>query len=65
MFLIGSSIIYRYIIVYSIEYTIVVYIPLYRVIYYNTGYPYSIMGTEYGHPRYLLYKKIKYNLKSQ
>ena len=31
--------------------------------YYNTGYPYSDMGTEYGHRRYILYKKIKSNFK--
>ena len=27
--------------------------------YYNTGCPYSDIGTEYGHPHYLLNKKIK------
>ena len=30
---------------------------------YNTGCPYLDMGTEYGHPHYLLNKKIKYNFK--
>ena len=31
--------------------------------YYNTGCLYSDMGTEYGHPRNLLNKKIKVNFK--
>ena len=31
--------------------------------YYNTVCPYSYMGTEYGHPRYLLNKNIKQNFK--
>ena len=26
--------------------------------YYNTGCPYSDMGTEYGHPRYI-YRELK------
>ena len=34
-------------------------------LYYNTGCPYSDMGTEYGNPRYLLNKKIKSNFKSK
>ena len=33
-------------------------------LYYNTGCPYSNMGTEYGHLRYLLNKNIKYNFKN-
>ena len=47
---------------------IYIYSSIYRMYiqpYYNTGYPYSDMGTEYGHPVIYGIKRLNNILKSQ